>query len=80
MKTFATCAVLAAATILLPLAADTSLAAKKKKSGSNVRDQLTSEQKAELRKLAKKWYKQKYGQVYYVEIKSDGSTICWVYQ
>lgn len=64
-----------AAILLLGTGAELAEAAKKK-SGATVRDRMTSEQKAKLRKEAFAYCSKKFGRVHHVEIKSDGRAYC----
>lgn len=63
---------------IIAFGAGDSLAASKK-AGTTVRDRMTSEQKAKLRKQAYAYCSKKYGRVHHVEIKSNGRVTCWTY-
>jgi hypothetical protein len=64
--------------LILAFGAGDSVAAKKK-SDTTVRDRMTSEQKAKLRKQAYAYCSKKFGRVHHIEIKANGRVTCWTY-
>lgn len=64
--------------LVLAFGAGESMAAKKAKKGcANVRDCMSDEQKAKLRKQSREYCLKIHGNVHHVEINEKGQAICW---